>query len=447
MDTNSSATPSTLTGNDASMPANQTITGRDSPQKPHLGAGLIAATVAGNALEFYDFLTYSTFSVYIGKAFFPSKDPFISLLLSLATFGVGFFTRPLGGVLIGAYADRAGRKPAMMLTITLITLGTLGMLVNPGYDSIGIAAPILLVVSRLLQGFALGGEVGPTTAVLLECAPPGRRGAVVGWQIASQGVAIFAGGVAGGILTNVLDEKQLGLWGWRLPFLLGLVIVPLGIYLRRRLPETLEQPGTNGGMAVLREVFLHYARPLLLGVLVIMCLTITTYIGNYMTTYAITTLKMPPSEAMLATLTQGVCTAVAALIGGRLSDRFGRKIVMIAPRVILMLAIYPAFLFLVATRTSGALIGVAAFNALLSACSGGASIAAMTEMFPNRVRSSGVAIVYAVAVSIFGGSTQFVVAWLIGVTGDPLSPAYYAIATSIIGLLAMIALPRPAASN
>ncbi len=429
------------------MPASQTIDHPSSPRKIQLGAGIIAATVAGNALEFYDFLTYSTFSVYIGRVFFPSKDPFINLLLSLATFGVGFFTRPLGGVVIGAYADRAGRKPAMMLTIALITLGTLGLALTPGYASIGIAAPIILVISRLLQGFALGGEVGPATAVLLECAPPHRRGAIVGWQIASQGVAIFAGGAVGGILTLVLSKEQLADWGWRLPFLLGLVIVPLGIYLRRKLPETLEQPGTHGGMEVLAEVFRHYARPLVLGVLVIMCLTITTYIGNYMTTYALTTLKMAPSQAMLATLTQGVCTAAAALIGGRLSDRFGRKIVMILPRLVLMLAIYPAFLFLVATRTSGALIGVAAFNALLSACSGGASIAALTEMFPNRVRGSGVAIVYAVAVSIFGGSTQFVVAWLIGVTGDPLSPAYYAVVTSVIGLLAMIALPKPASTH
>lgn len=410
-----------------------------------LGAGLIAATVAGNALEFYDFLTYSTFSVYIGKTFFPSKDPFISLLLSLATFGVGFFTRPLGGVLIGAYADRAGRKPAMMLTIAMITLGTLGLAATPGYATIGLAAPIILVVCRLLQGFALGGEVGPTTAVLFECAAPGKYGAAVSWQIASQGIAIFAGGAAGGVLAAVLDKEQLAEWGWRLPFLLGLAIVPLGIYLRRRLPETLEKPGSHGGGAILRELFTDYPRPVVLGLLIIMCLTITTYIGNYMTTYALTTLKMPPSQAMLATLTQGVCTATAALIGGRLADRFGWKIVMIVPRLVLMLAIFPIFMLLVSLRSTEALIGVAAFNALLSACSGAASTAALASIFPNRVRGAGVAIVYAFAVSVFGGSTQFVVAWLTGTTGDPLSPAYYAALTSAIGLAAMFALPKPPA--
>ncbi len=425
-----------VTGNESSTPASE-------PKGVPLSAGIIAATVAGNALEFYDFLTYSTFSVYIGKTFFPSKDPFISLLLSLATFGVGFFTRPLGGVLIGAYADRAGRKPAMMLTIGLITLGTLGLAATPGYASIGVAAPLILVACRLLQGFAPGGEVGPTTAVLHECAPPGRRGAAVAWQIASQGVAIFTGGAVGGVLAAVLEKDQLAEWGWRLSFLLGLAIMPLGIYLRRRMPETLERPGGHGGVAVLRDLFVHYPRHIVLGLLVVMCLTITTYIGNYMTTYALTTLKMPPSQAMLATLTQGLCTAAAALIGGRLSDRFGWKIVMIVPRLVLMLAIFPAFMLLVSMRTAEALIGVAAFNALLSACSGAASTASLAEIFPNRVRGSGIAIVYAVAVSIFGGSTQFVVAWLTGTTGDPLSPAYYAVLTSAIGLLAMFALPRP----
>ncbi|MBV8636406.1 MAG: MFS transporter, partial [Burkholderiaceae bacterium] len=414
---------STLTGSEATSP-------KDTTQSKRLGAGIIAATVAGNALEFYDFLTYSTFSVYIGQTFFPSKDPFLNLLLSLATFGVGFFTRPLGGIVIGAYADRAGRKPAMMLTIALITLGTMGLALTPGYASIGLAAPIILVASRLLQGFALGGEVGPTTAVLLESAPRERRGAIVGWQIASQGIAIFVGGAVGGILAAVLDTEQLARFGWRLAFLLGLAIVPLGIYLRSRLPETLERPGSHGGMAVLGEVLRRHSRQVGLGILVIMCLTITTYIGNYMTTYALTTLKMPPAEAMLATLTQGLCTFAAALLGGRLSDRYGRKIVMIVPRAILMLAIYPAFVLLVSTRTAAALVGLAAFNALLSGFSGGASITALSEIFPNRVRSSGIAIMYAFAVSVFGGSTQFVIAWLTGTTGDPLSPALYAILTS-----------------
>ncbi|HEY8026012.1 MAG TPA: MFS transporter [Burkholderiaceae bacterium] len=409
---------------------------------PTLGRGAVIATVAGNALEFYDFLTYSAFSVYIGKAFFPAKTPLMSLLLSLATFGVGFCTRPLGGLLIGAYADRAGRRPALMLTISLITIGTMGLALTPPYAAIGVAAPVILVVSRLLQGLALGGEVGPSTAVLLECAPPGRRGALVSWQGASQGMAIFASGVAGVGVSALLSKEQLADWGWRLPFALGLAIVPLGIYLRSKLPETLEAPGTRSGPDVLRLLWREYRRPLTLGMMIIMCLTISTYISNYMTTYALTTLGMTASESMLATLAQGVCMIFAALGGGALSDRYGRKIVMMVPRALVIVAIYPAFLLLVALRTPWALVAVTSGLALLTSFSIAASLAALAEVFPNHVRSSGLAISYALSVSVFGGTTQFVIAWLIGTTGNPLSPAYYVIASSVVGLWAMAKLPE-----
>ncbi len=407
-----------------------------------LGRGAIAATVAGNALEFYDFLTYSAFSVYIGKAFFPTDSALASLLLSLATFGVGFCTRPLGGVLIGAYADRAGRRPALMLTISLITVGTLGLALTPSYASIGVAAPIILVISRLLQGLALGGEVGPSTAVLLECAPPGRRGALVSWQGASQGMAILASGAAGIGVSLLLSKQQLAEWGWRLPFLLGLALVPVGIYLRSKLPETLEAPGTRSGSEVLRLLWNDYRRPLLLGLLIIMCLTISTYITNYMTTYALVTLGMPPAEAMLATLAQGVCMIFAALAGGLWSDRYGRKLVMMAPRALIVLAIYPAFVLLVAVRTPSALVAVTSGLAILTSISTAAALAALAEVFPNHVRSAGLATSYALSVAVFGGSTQFVIAWLIGVTGNPLSPAFYVIVSSVIGLWAMAKLPE-----
>jgi len=409
---------------------------------PALGRGAVAATVAGNALEFYDFLTYSAFSVYIGKAFFPAGSPLVSLLLSLATFGVGFCTRPLGGVLIGAYADRAGRRPALMLTISLITLGTMGLALTPSYASIGIAAPIILVVSRLLQGLALGGEVGPSTAVLLECAPPGRRGALVSWQGASQGMAIFASGAAGIGVSLLLNKEQLAAWGWRVPFLLGLALVPVGIYLRSKLPETLEAPGTRSGSEVLRLLWNDYRDQLLLALLIIMCLTISTYITNYMTTYALVTLGMPPAEAMLATLAQGACMIFAALGGGIWSDRYGRRLVMMAPRVLIVVAIYPAFLLLVAVRTPWALVAVTSGLAILTSISTGAALAALAEVFPNHVRSSGLATSYALSVAVFGGSTQFVIAWLIGATGNPLSPAYYVIVSSVVGLWAMAKLPE-----
>jgi len=411
--------------------------------RPVLDRQAVAATVAGNALEFYDFLAYSFFAVYIGRAFFPTGSEFVSLLLSLATFGVGFFTRPLGGLLIGAYADRTGRRPAMMLTIGLIAVGTFAIAVTPSYGTIGLAAPLILVAARLIQGLALGGEVGPSTAVLLECAPPGRRGLYTSWQSASQGVAIFAAGVVGVTLANVLSKEQLVAWGWRVPFALGLIIVPVGLVIRRRLPETLlAGSGHRTGADVLRVLWGQHLGSLVLGVMIIMCLTISTYVNNYMTTYALTTLGLPASKAMWATLVGGAVIAGGAVWAGHLSDRFGRKPLMIVPRVALTLAVYPAFLFLVNEKSLGSLLAVSALLNLLSTVSAATALVAIAEIFPNRVRSSGMAVSYAISVCVFGGTTQFVIAWLIGATGDPLSPAYYVILTSLISLWAMFRLPE-----
>jgi MFS family permease len=410
---------------------------------PVLRRWAVAATVAGNALEFYDFLAYSFFAVYIGRAFFPNESDFAQLLFSLAAFGVGFFSRPLGGLLIGSYADRAGRRPAMMLTIGLMAVGTLALAVTPSYASIGVAAPVILVIARLIQGLALGGEVGPSTAVLLECAPPGRHGLHTSWQSASQGVAIFAAGLAGVILANVLSTEQLFDWGWRVPFALGLIIVPIGIVIRRRLPETLlAGSGQHSSAAVLRVMWDKHLGSLTLAVLIIMCLTISTYVNNYMTTYALKTLGLPASKAMWAALVGGAVIAGGALWGGHLSDRFGRKPLMIVPRVALMLIVYPAFLYLVHEKSLWSLLAVSALLNLLSTVSAATALVAIAEVFPNPVRSSGMAISYAISVSVFGGTTQFVIAWLIGATGDPLSPAYYVVLTSVVSLWAMFRIPE-----
>ncbi|HEX4597186.1 MAG TPA: MFS transporter [Burkholderiaceae bacterium] len=409
---------------------------------PGLDRWAVAAIVAGNALEFYDFLAYTTFAVYIGKAFFPMRTELASLLLSLATFGVGFFTRPLGGLLIGAYSDRAGRRPALVLTISLMALGTLAVAVTPPYATIGIAAPLILVAARLIQGLALGGEVGPSTAALLECAPPGRGGAYISWQASSQGMAILTAGLVGFVLGVVLNKEQLADWGWRVPFALGLIVVPVGLYIRRRLPETLLAPGTRRSSDVLRLVWQGHRRSLVLAILIGMCLTITAYVLTYMTTYSLTTLGLPASTSMLSTLTLGVIFVAGAFSSGRLADRFGRKPVMILSRIAVIVAVYPAFAFLVGERTGWALVSVTALLSVLGLPSIVAAQTAVIEIFPNQVRSCAFAIGYAVSVAIFGGTTQFVIAWLIGVTGDPLSPAYYVILTSLISLWAMFQLPE-----
>ena len=412
------------------------------PVMPRLDRWGLAATVSGNALEFYDFIAYSTFAVYIGRNFFPAADALASLLLSLATFGIGFLTRPLGALLIGAYADRAGRRPALLLTIGLMTSGTVALVLTPSYARIGLAAPIILALARLVQGVALGGEVGASTALLLEAAPMGRRGRFVSWQGASQGAAVLAAGLFGFGLSLLLTPAQMGDWGWRVPFALGLAIVPVGLYVRRRLPETLLVRGSRGGGAVLLLLWRQQRRQLLLAMLILMSLTISTYVNNYMTTYALTSLGMPASQALFATIVNGLMMLAGSVLAGRLADHFGCRAVMVLPRVALILLICPAFLLLVKFPRPFELMTVTALVTAISSLSGTAALTTITSAFPSEVRSCGLAVAYAAAVSLFGSTTQLIVAWLIGTTGDRLAPAYYVIATSIVGLWAMLRLPQ-----
>jgi MFS family permease len=408
-----------------------------------LTRGSVAAIVVGNSMEFYDFVSYAFFAVYIGRAFFPSANAYGSLLASVATFGVGFLTRPLGGFLIGAIGDRAGRKPAMMLTIALITVGTLGLACTPSYASIGVLAPVLVVIARLLQGLALGGEVGPSTALLIEGAPAGQRGLYSSWQLAGQGLAACAGGLVGVILAKTLTPEQLGDWGWRVPFLIGLLILPVAIYIRSRLPETIESNEREQSSGQLfSSVFVAHRKIVILAILTVAGGTVSTYLGNYMTTYAITTLKLPPSTALAATLMAGSATVVGALFGGWLSDRLGRKPLMIGPRVLTVLIVYPAFQFLVAHPGLGTLLSVTGFLAILTAISGTAGITLIPEVLPKANRCTVIAVTYAIGVAVFGGTTQFVVTWLLETTGNPLSPALYVMAASVISLVAMFMLPE-----
>lgn len=414
---------------------------------------LVAAAVAGNALEFYDFFTYAFFAVYIGKTFFPSSSPLTSLLLSVAVFGVGFVTRPIGAILIGLYADRAGRKPAMLLTIALVTIGTLGLVVCPSYDSIGLAAPIIVVLCRLVQGLALGGEIGPATSFLVEMAPVRHRGLVGSWQLASQGLAMLVGGIVGVMLSQLLSPQALQGWGWRAAFALGLLIIPVALYLRRAMPDSpapsaapSATPAQRHSHASATDSRAHLlrknARLITIASLTLMSPSVTVYVLLYMTTYAIATLKMPPTVAMAATVVSGVVTLLASLLGGWLSDRVGRKPVMIIPRLLLLLLAYPAFLLLADQKSYLALLTVTAVLALLNSLSGAAALVAVPELLPREVRATGMSIAYTVGGTLFGGATQFVITWLIGSTGNPTSPAWLLAAAALITLLALWVMPE-----
>jgi MFS family permease len=401
---------------------------------PTIKARHVAAVVLGNTLEFYDFVTYAFFAIYIGGAFFPSTDPSVSLLASLGAFGAGFITRPVGSIVIGRMGDHLGRKPAMVLSFVLMGIAIVGLALVPSYATIGVAAPMLVIFFRILQGFALGGEVGPTTAILLEAAPLERRGFYTSFQSSSQGVATLAAGLVGFFLAKLLTEQQLQDFGWRIAFLLGAAVVPVGLMLRRGIPETLHAREAASPKTRLRP-YLFIA---VLGVLMLANGTIGTYIRNYITTYAIATLHMPSDVAFAATVVNGVCTIIFGLWAGVLSDRFGRKPVMLIPSILLLLAIFPGFFVISHYRTTATLLGATALLSILSTISIIPMITWITESLPPAIRSGGVAITYAVSISVFGGTTQYAVAWLIKATGNPLAPAWYWSIAAVVGLAAVI---------
>ena len=406
------------------------------PIRSSIPARYVAAVVAGNALEFYDFLTYAFFAVYIGRAFFPSSTPAGSLLASLATFGVGFVTRPIGSIVIGRMGDRVGRKPAMVLTFALMGVAITGLALTPPHSMIGVTAPILVIFFRMLQGFALGGEVGPTTAFLMEAAPPERRGFYTAFQSWTQHLAVLISGLVGYALANILNERQLQDYGWRIAFLIGSVIVPFGLLVRRSLPETLH---TASGKKRERVSLRPYISVAVIGVMLLGSGTIGTYISTYMTTYAIATLHMPVKIAFAPTVIVGLCGVVFDLISGALSDRFGRKIVMLVPGGFLLLCIFPAFQLISRYRTMPVLLGATAVLTILLDLSVIPMVIWVTESFPASIRSGGVAMVYAFAIATFGGTTQYAVTWLIKVTGNPLAPAWYWTGAAMMGFAAMLA--------
>jgi MFS family permease len=410
----------------------------DSP----LDVKAVAAVVLGNALEFYDFLAYSFFAKEIGDAFFPSGSDTGRLLSALLVFWIGFFSRPVGAVVLGAFADKAGRKPAMILTIALMAAGMLIIAATPTFKTIGWAAPALVVIGRLVQGFALGGEVGPSTAYLVEAAAPSQRGLMASWQLASQGVAQLLAGGVGIVLAFALGSEAMHAWGWRIPFVLGVLIVPVGLVIRNHLPETAEADNSQSIGEVLGTLSGSHARLLVAGFLMIMASTVATYAGINMPTYAQTTLGLSLKISAAVTVALGVSSIVFSLAGGWLADRIGRRPLMIYPRFAVALVAIPAFAWIVHEPSAASIITVTVVISILTNFASAGSIAGIPEALPRSVRSAGLSVAYALAVTVFGGSTQWVINKLIAVTGDKLAPAYYLAATGLIGALAAFVMPE-----
>jgi MFS family permease len=405
----------------------------------------VAAIVVGNGLEFYDFLSYAIFAVYIGKAFFPSHDPSANLILSLATFMVGFITRPIGGIVLGILGDRLGRKPAMILSFILIGIAMLGIALTPGYAQIGLAAPILLVCFRLIQGFALGGEVGPNTAWLIEAAPVERRGFYGSMQYATQNAALLMASCVGLGLSTLLNAHDLQTWGWRIAFLLGVIIVPFGILIRRRLPETLHAAEEAAPAHEKTAVSVRpYTRVIALSFVLLGCVTIGAYVVAYMTTFALNTLHLAAGIAFGVNVVTSLTGLLADCTGGILGDRFGRKPVMMLCASLLLLCIMPVFWTITHVNSTLLLyVLMGSLSIIFELCSVQV-IVSFTESVPARIRSGTVAIIYAFAISIFGGSTQFLITWLIRVTGSPLAPGWFWTAAAFVFVMTAIALSESA---
>jgi MHS family proline/betaine transporter-like MFS transporter len=391
-------------------------------------AKVIFATSLVSGLELFDFTVFGFFAAMIGDQFFPSANPMTSLLLAVATFGVGFFMRPLGAVLIGAYADRSGRRAAFNVTIWLTTLGTAAIAFCPPFATIGVAAPVILVAGRLLQGFAAGGDVGVATTLTMELAPASRRGYMVGWQLSGQGGAALLGASLGMLLTHTMPPVALASWGWRIPFVIGLLIVPAGMYFRRRVqtPAVVHRAGDQA-QGTLAELCREHGRTTALATLMMLWRTVPVYaIVFYMPSYMTRVVHLPAMVGFSSSALSALLLVVIAPLSGLLADRLPRRRpLVLATSGLTALLVYPVFLLV--THKHGAwpiLLGVGMITALI-ALGTSANTLLVLEALPARVRASGLAISYALGVALFGGTAQSIVTALIKWTGDPISVVWY----------------------
>ena len=397
---------------------------------------IIMAASIGNALEWFDILIYGFFATTIAKTFFPAANATVSLLVTLATFGISYLIRPVGALMLGSYADRRGRKASMMLSIMMMMAGTATIALMPSYATIGIAAPIAVVFSRLVQGFSAGGEFGSTTAFLVEQAPE-RKGFIASFQFASQGLSYLLAAGFGAILTNTLDPASLESWGWRLPFLFGILIGPVGLYLRKHVYEGRTFQAAKAEESPVRTVFARQKGRMLLAIGTLVLSTGTSYVILYIPTYAVRQLHLPASFGYTATVLTGAILTFVTPFVGHLSDRIGRVRMMSAAGIVFTLTIYPVFRGLGEHASLAALMAMMAWVGLLKAVYFGALPALMAETFPVETRATGMAISYNIGVTVFGGFAPLIVATLIQATGSKQAPAFYLMLLGVISLCAL----------
>jgi len=403
--------------------------------------GAVIRVTSGNFIEMYDFFLFGFYANAISKAFFPAANEYASLMLTFASFGAGFLMRPVGAVVLGAYVDRVGRRRGLLLTLAIMAAGTALVAFVPGYATLGLFAPLLVLLGRLLQGLSAGVELGGVSVYLSEIAPPGRQGFFVSWQSASQQLAIVVSALLGYGLNAWLDKPQLESWGWRIPFFIGCLIVPVIFVIRSQLQETEAFKAAKHHPTfrqTLQGIATHW-RTVLLGTLLVVMTTVSFYlITVYTPTFGKSVLKLSTRDSLLVTLAVGVSNLVWLPIMGALSDRIGRWPIMLGATALTVLTAYPAMLWLVDAPALGRMVLVELWLSFLYASYNGATIVALTEVVPGRIRTAGFSLAYSLATALFGGFTPMVCTWLIEETGNRAAPGLWMTVAALASLVATI---------
>jgi MFS family permease len=393
---------------------------------------------SGNFLEMYDFMVFGYYAAAIGKAFFPSGNPFLSLMLSLMTFGAGFLMRPLGAIVLGAYTDRHGRRAGLLVTLSLMSVGIVSIALTPGYARIGLIAPILVLCGRLLQGFSAGMELGGVSVYLSEIATLGHKGFYVSWQSGSQQVAVMFAALVGVLLSNGLSPEQMLSWGWRVPLLIGCAIIPFLFWLRRSLQETDEfiARKSRPSIAQILGSFQVNWRIVLIGTMMVTMTTVSFYmITAYTPTFGSSVLHLAPMDSLIVTLCVGASNLFWLPIMGSLSDRVGRRPLLFGCTILMLVSAYPAMLWLVHEASFSRLLAVELWLSFIYGSYNGAMVVYLTEIMPVEVRTSGFALAYSLATAIFGGFTPAISTYLIQATHNPAVPGLWLSAAALLGLI------------
>ena len=407
------------------------------PMQPSMSRLIVAATI-GNVFEWFDFVVYGFFAVTLAEVFFPTGNATASLLVTFGTFGLAYFVRPLGAIFVGGYTDRYGRKSGLLLSMALMMVGTTLIAVTPSYATIGLAAPILITLARLLQGFSVGGEFGSAVSFLSEHAP-GRRGFSASWQFATGGMITVLASLFGVALSSLLSHDQLVSWGWRIPYFFGMLIGPAGLYVRAKVVETPEfLEAEKPASMPIKEVLRRHPMAVLLGLGISIISNSSFYILAYIPTYGVKTLHLPASTGFIATLLGGAVLAIGCPLFGLWSDKTSRSSIMMVACWLFVLTSYPAFYLMAVFPSLAACIVAVCWLQFCKAGYSGVLPSLMSELFPVEVRAIGVSLGFSTAVSIFGGLAPLVATWLIAVTGDSLSPSYYLIGTALLSLFALM---------